>query len=126
MGRFGDADSATRFRRRGFGDGRFGDKIFRRCCFGDAVSAIDVSATGYIAGGRFGDGPFWRQDRNLPGWTFRRCQFGDGRFGDVNSVMDSSAMDISATYIPSWTVRRWTFRRRVFGDGHFGKNFEEK
>ena len=55
MGRFGDADSATWFRRRGFGDGQFGDKIFRRCCFDDVVSAIDVSATGFIAGGRFGD-----------------------------------------------------------------------
>ena len=63
MGRFGDADSATPFRRQdvlAIADsamGLFGDRTFRRRTFRRL--------------GRFGDGFFG--DR-----MFRRCQFGDG------------------------------------------------
>ena len=79
---------------------------------------MDVSATGSFSDSPFGDE---HSDSATDLFGDRTEMFQDERFGDANSVMD-----VLATYIPSWTVRRWTFRRRVFGDGHFGKNFEEK
>ena len=84
------------------------------------VSAIDSSAMarqfddGSSATSCFGDNDFWVMGVSatpIRRWTFRRRifrhgQFGDERFGDVCSVMDSLAMDVSATY--------------KFGDGRFG------
>ena len=52
MGRFGDADSATPFRRRRFGDGQFGDQTIRR----QDSSAIGQFGANFI--GLFGDRRF--------------------------------------------------------------------
>ena len=57
---------------------------------------MDVSATG-----SFGENPFGDEHAASAMDVFgdRTEIFHDGRFGDVYSVMDISAMDISATHI---------------------------
>ena len=95
------------------GMGHLGNAVsampFRRCRFGDAVSAIDISAIDISAMGHFGDGPFRRQDisatRHLgdavsrdavSAMPFRQCRFGNAvsampfrqcRFGNAVSAM---------------------------------------
>ena len=58
LGHFGDAVSATPFRRRPFGDGTFWRRPFRR----RDVLATAGSATGRFGDHQFGDGTFQRRD----------------------------------------------------------------
>ena len=110
---FGNVVSATRFqrwtirrqdlsvmllRRRGFGDRRFGDRIYRWWTFRyQDLSTIALSA------------------RNTP---IRRRTFSA-------TGQKCFRMDVSATPTRRWTFRRRIFRHGQFGDGRFGDVYSE-
>ena len=76
---------------------------FWRCRFGDAVSAIDVSAmTAFrrrdvLAMGRFGDGTFWRWDVLATGhfrWNILNEPFSSFHFWDLRSFIIPKILDL--------------------------------